>query len=459
MAFTTQQDRQRHEHDHRAPDSAGPPTVSTPAERHEATGAVADLVRHLLGPDPRVTVTLWDGTAVSGRDPIGALHVRSPAVLRRVLWAPGELGLARAYVSGELDVEGDVIDVLAALRDSARGIGPGALPAALRAAREVGALGGPLAPPAEEARVRGRRHSKRRDEQAVRHHYDVGNEFYELVLGDTMTYSCAYFDQPDRSLSQAQTAKHELICRKLGLHELQGARLLDVGCGWGSMAIHAARRHRASVVGITISPEQAKRARERASAAGVGDRVEIRLQDYRDLRGEEFDAISSIGMFEHVGKRRTAEYFETLRTLLRPRGRLLNHAISSTDGSRLSGRSFTGRYVFPDGELLDVGDVVLAMEDAGFEVRDVEGLREHYALTLRAWVANLETGWDRAVELVGEPRARVWRLYMAGSALGFEDGGLGLHQVLGVVRAAGGASGMPRTRAGWVTDSTVTLPA
>ncbi|MFZ6003713.1 MAG: class I SAM-dependent methyltransferase [Actinomycetota bacterium] len=459
MAFTTQQSRQQHERDQGAPGSDGQPAVIEPAGSQETTGAVAELVRHLLGADPRVTVMLWDGTVVSGRDPVGTLQVRSPDVLRRVIWAPGELGLARAFVSGELDVEGDVIEVLAALRDSARGIGPGALPTALRAARAVGALGRPLAPPAEEARVRGRRHSKRRDEQAVRHHYDVGNEFYELVLGDTMTYSCAYFDQPDRSLSEAQTAKHELICRKLGLHELQGARLLDVGCGWGSMAIHAARRHGASVVGITISPEQAKRARERAAAAGVDDQVEIRLQDYRDLSGEEFDAISSIGMFEHVGRRRTAEYFETLRTLLRPRGRLLNHAISSTDGSRLSGRSFTGRYVFPDGELLDVGDVVLAMQDAGFEVRDVEGLREHYALTLRAWVANLEAGWDRAVELVGEPRARVWRLYMAGSALGFEDGGLGLHQVLGVLRSDDGASGMPSTRAGWVADTTITLPS
>lgn len=459
MAFTTEQARQRHEREQRAPESADRPTVSGPAGSREATGPVAELVEHLLGADPRVTVTLWDGTVVSGRDPVGTLHVRSKDVLRRVLWAPGELGIARAYVSGELDVEGDVIDVLAALRDSARGLGPGALPAALRAAREVGALGRPLAPPPEEARVRGRRHSKQRDEQAVRHHYDVGNDFYELVLGDTMTYSCAYFDRPDRSLSQAQTAKHELICRKLGLHELQSGRLLDVGCGWGSMAIHAARRHGASVVGVTISPEQAKKAQERATAAGVGDQVEIRLQDYRDLRGEEFDAISSIGMFEHVGKRRTAEYFETLRTLLKPRGRLLNHAISSTDGSRLSGRSFTGRYVFPDGELLDVGDVVLAMEGAGFEVRDVEGLREHYALTLRAWVANLGAGWDRAVALVGERRARVWRLYMAGSALGFEDGGLGLHQVLGVARAGDGSSGLPRTRAGWASDTTITLPA
>lgn len=217
--------------------------------------------------------------------------------------------------------------------------------------------------------------------------------------------------------------------------------------------MHAARHHGARVVGVTISREQADYARRRVAEAGLEDRVEIRLQDYRDLGGERFDAISSIGMFEHVGKAKTAEYFGVLRSLLGPHGRLLNHAISSVKGSRLPRRSFTYRYVFPDGELLDVADTVAAMEEAGFEVRDVESLREHYAQTLRHWVANLEAGWDRAVELVGEGRARVWRLYMAGSAVGFEDGGIAVHQVLGVVPDPSGTSGMPRTRDGWATGA------
>jgi cyclopropane-fatty-acyl-phospholipid synthase len=224
-----------------------------------------------------------------------------------------------------------------------------------------------------------------------------------------------------------------------------------VGCGWGSLAIHAAKHHGSGAVGITISREQAARAQERVHEAGLDHLVEIRLQDYRELGGERFDAIASVGMFEHVGSERMREYFEVLRPLLGPHGRLLNHAISSVGGSRLGGRSFVHRYVFPDGELIDVGQVVLAMERAGFQVRDVESLREHYARTLRRWVANLEASWDRAVELVGPNRARVWRLYMAASALHFEEGGIDLHQVLGVVPAADGTSGMPRTRDDWTT--------
>jgi cyclopropane-fatty-acyl-phospholipid synthase len=292
-------------------------------------------------------------------------------------------------------------------------------------------------------------HSKQRDAVAISHHYDVGNDFYRLVLGPSMTYSCARFDREGMSLEEAQRSKHDLICRKLGLAERPGARLLDVGCGWGSMAMHAAKSYGARVVGVTLSASQAEFARARARDAGLEANVEIRLQDYRDLGGETFDAISSIGMFEHVGTKRMDEYFNILFSLLAPTGRLLNHAISTPGGSRMRGRSFINRYVFPDGELVDLADVAGAMERAGFEVRDVESLREHYSETLHAWVANLEGSWDEAVGLVGEPRARVWRLYMAGSANGFDDGGIAVHQVLGVVPAQGGASGMPRARAGW----------
>ena len=427
------------------------PSAITPgdAARHLET-----LVHAVLGAPSPVRFELWDGSSLGPPGATSCIRVRTPDALRRLLWSPGELGLARAYVAGELDIDGDLFEVLDALALRIRSGGRGglvqALPTAFVAARRLGLLGRPPElPPEEHRRQAARRHSPRRDAEAIHHHYDVGNDFYEIVLGPAMTYSCARFVPPSTSLTAAQDAKHELVCRKLGLHERSGMRLLDVGCGWGSMAMHAARHHGASVVGVTISREQAAHARQRVAAAGLADRVEIRLQDYRDLGGETFDAISSIGMFEHVGASRTAEYFAILHGLLRPQGRLLNHAISRAGGSRPTVRTFIGRYVFPDGELLDVGDAVLAMERAGFEVRDVESLREHYALTLRAWVANLQASWGRAVELVGEGRARVWLLYMAACAVSFEAGAIAVHQTLGVKPSADGASGMPRTRSDW----------
>jgi cyclopropane-fatty-acyl-phospholipid synthase len=433
-------------------------TITSRPAGHAAASAepVADvvgpLVHSLLGPAPSLRVQFWDGSGIGPSDGAGTLHVRSTDALRRILWSPNELGLARAYVAGDLDVDGDLYEVLAAFRATTREdirFPLSAAPAAARAARKLGLVGAPLPPPPEEARLKGWRHSLRRDADAIGHHYDVGNDFYRLVLGPSMTYSCARFTEPDMDLADAQAAKHELICRKLGLDDHPGGRLLDVGCGWGAMAIHAATHHDVSVVGITISEPQAALARERVAAAGVADRVEIRLQDYRQLGDERFDAISSIGMSEHVGEKMLARYFEILHTALVPQGRLVNHAISSTGGSKIGRTSFIARYVFPDGELVDVGDSVLAMERAGFEVRDVESLREHYALTLRAWVSNLEANWDEAVRDVGVARARVWRLYMSGCVLGFTDGGVAVHQVLGVVPTSSGASGMPPTRHDW----------
>jgi cyclopropane-fatty-acyl-phospholipid synthase len=396
----------------------------------------------------------WDGSNLCPEDPVATLRFKSPDAIRRLLWKPNELGLGRAYVIGDVEVEGNIFGVITAFRDSTQvaDLATSALrsvPTAIRAAKKVGALGGPLTPPKEEARLRGWRHSLGRDAAAIGHHYDVSNAFYRLVLGPIMTYSCARFTHPDSTLEDAQAAKHELVCRKLGLHERPGMRLLDVGCGWGSMAIHAAVHHQATAVGITISKAQAQLARQRVEEAGVADRVEVRIQDYRDLAGESFDAVSSIGMSEHVGHGKIDQYFTTLRNALAPRGRLLNHAISSVGGSKLGRNSFVGRYVFPDGELIDVGNVVLAMERAGFEVRDVESLREHYARTLRAWVTNLESHWDEAVAMVGEARAKIWRLYMAGSAIGFEDGGIAIHQVLGVVPTPTGEAGLPATRRDW----------
>ena len=418
-----------------------------------AADALAPLIRALVGSDVPVRFEFWDGSGLGPADGIGTLRIRSVDALRRILWAPGELGVARAFVSGDLTIEGDLYTLLRVLHAASprdlRRMGLRALPTVIDAARRLGALGPPLAAPPEECKPPGRLHSPSRDAAVISHHYDVGNEFYRLVLGSSMTYSCARFLSGNVTLEEAQEAKHELVCRKLGLDRQPGARLLDVGCGWGSMAIHAARHHQATVTGVALSREQVDEARRRVERAGLADRIEIRLQDYRDLRGEQFDAISSIGMFEHVGAARMAQYFETLRRLLTPTGRLLNHAISKAGGSFLGGRTFIGRYVFPDGELLDVADVVRAMQQSGFEVRDVESLREHYSKTLHHWVSNLEDRWDEAVGLVGAPRANIWRLYMAASANGFDDGGLAIHQVLGVVPDRDGHSGMPPGRAGW----------
>jgi cyclopropane-fatty-acyl-phospholipid synthase len=436
-----------------------PEVVSTqtgkggPAPPGSAACALAPLIRALVGTGVPVRFEFWDGSGIGPTDGIGTLQVRSVDALRRILWAPGELGVARAFVSGDLAVEGDIYALLRVLHDASprdlRQMGLHTLPTVVGAARRLGALGPPPPAPPEECRPAGKLHSPSRDAKVVSHHYDVGNEFYRLVLGPSMTYSCARFVSDDTTLEEAQAAKHELICRKLGLDQRPGGRLLDVGCGWGSMAIHAARHHQATVTGVALSREQVDEAKRRVVEAGLADRVEIRLQDYRDLRGEQFDAISSIGMFEHVGTPMMTRYFETLRQLLIPTGRLVNHAISKPGGSFLGGRSFVGRYVFPDGELLDVAEVIRAMQRTGFEVRDVESLREHYSRTLHHWVANLEGHWDEAVGLVGLPRANIWRLYMAASANGFDDGGLAIHQVLGVIPGADGHSGMPPTREGW----------
>jgi len=413
----------------------------------KAAEALEPLFKVVLGHDMPVGVEFWDGSRLGPTESPARVVVRSPDALRRILYSPNELGFARAYVWGDADIEGDIYAAVRLMADVAPDdlrIGLRPLLSTVRAAFELGVIGRPLPAPPEEVRLRGRLHSKRRDASAVSHHYDVSNDFYRLFLGSTMTYSCARFVEAGNDLDTAQTAKYDLICRKLGLE--RGMRLLDVGCGWGGMVMHAARTYGVEAVGITIARQQHELASKRVAEAGLAGQVEIRLQDYRDLHAETFDAISSIGMFEHVGLDRMAEYFTVLHAVLRDRGRLLNHAISTPNGSRYSNRSFLARYVFPDGELQDVGTVVKAMQQAGFELRDVESMREHYALTLRQWVANLEANWDEAVRIVGERRARVWRLYMSGSAVSFENNDVAIHQALGVKTAADGTSGMPLAR-------------
>ncbi|MEV0976683.1 cyclopropane-fatty-acyl-phospholipid synthase family protein [Streptomyces sp. NPDC049915] len=419
------------------------------------------LLEQLLGVPLPVRIRAWDGSQAG---PPGAptLIVRNRRALRRLLFKPGELGLARAWVAGDVEIEGDLyaaLDLLADLiwdrGEDARTLGEALRdPTVRQAVRGLLKLAGPPlppAPPAEEVRRRrGHLHTRRTDKKAISHHYDVGNDFYELVLGPSMVYSCAYWPAPDATLETAQRDKLELVCRKLALKP--GQRLLDVGCGWGSMAIHAAREHGVSVVGITLSHEQAAYARKRAADEGLTDKVEIRVQDYRDVQDGPYDAISSIGMAEHVGAERYLEYAQNLHALLKPGGRLLNHQIArrpQRDEGAYDVDAFIDAYVFPDGELQPIGITVSQLERAGFEVRDVESIREHYALTLRSWVANLEAQWDRAVRLTSPGRARVWRLYMAASALSFEHNRISVNQVLAVKTPGSGASGMPLRARTW----------
>lgn len=417
---------------------------------------IAELIESVLGSDLPIAVSAYDGTVVGPRDPAATLVIHSPNVLRRMVQAPGELGLGRAYVAGELDIDGDIFAALV-LRDR--------LPTVrlnrnqmIDAARLVGRSAfRRLPPPPQEARLHGRRHSRERDRAAVSYHYDVSNDFYRLLLGPSMTYSCAVWASPDVGLDAAQAAKYELVSRKLDLQP--GQRLLDVGCGWGGMVMHAARYHGVNAVGVTLARKQQEWGAKAIADAGLGSQTQVRLEDYRDVHDGPYDAVSSIGMFEHVGLARLREYFDDLYRLVKPGGRVLNHGISRdatehgsglprwqalkerlSTGNRIGG--FIERYVFPDGELHPVSTVVSVMEGAGFEVRHVESLREHYALTLRAWVANLEANWDAAVEAAGSARARIWRLYMAASALNFEAGRNSIFQVL-AARPGNGDGGFP----------------
>ncbi len=369
----------------------------------------------------------WDGTRLAATNGGGpTFYVRSPKAAAHALRAPGQLGLGRAYVSGALEV--DDIDSVIELLDNWQPppLEGGDKARLLLAAVRAAGLSRPPRRPAAELRPSGRRHSKERDAEAVRHHYDVSNEFFSLFLDDSTTYSCAIFSRGAKTLEEAQEEKLETVARKLALKE--GERVLDVGCGWGSFPLWAATRHGASVVGITLSPPQAERARRRAEAAGVADRVEIRVMDYRDLAGERFDAISSIGMVEHVGEAQIDVYARTLAGLLEPGGRLLNHGIARLRHTDPEAGPFSERYVFPDAEPLHLSRVLLALERAGFVTRHVEEFGADYAETLRHWARRLDENLDDAVRLAGPERVRVWRLYLRMARRGFETGFLSIYQ-------------------------------
>jgi cyclopropane-fatty-acyl-phospholipid synthase len=397
---------------------------------------------------PPVAIRFWDGSTIPASDGDShapAVLVRDPRALSHLLYEPNEIGLTRAWVQQSLDLDGDLEQVVT-LRDRFRDLRLTALERARLALAAIRIAGvdvlRPPEVPAIEARPRGRRHSVARDRDSVRHHYELSNRFYRLLLGPSMVYSCAYFEHPEDSLEEAQERKLETICRKLRL--APGERLLDIGCGWGSLLLHAAARHGVRGVGVTLSDAQAALARERLARAGVGDRVEIRVCDYREVQDGPYDKVASVGMYEHVGRAQLERYVRHVQGLLRAGGLFLNHGIARLWQRPRANDTFINRYVFPDGELHPVTDVMSAMQSSGLEIRDLESLREHYVLTLRRWIANLDAAGQEATREVGEARTRVWRLYLLGSAHAFETGQISVFQVLGA--CAGAPHRLPLSR-------------
>ncbi|MBB5873086.1 cyclopropane-fatty-acyl-phospholipid synthase [Allocatelliglobosispora scoriae] len=400
-----------------------------------AAGLLATVVGGVVGGEPPIRLRAWDGTE-SGPAGGPVLVVNDPQALRRLLWQPNELGLAQAYVTKEIDVEGDIELALrtvwrfarTSLPDGVR-VGVPQRMRALTTAIKLGAFGLPPAPPEVQAQLDGDLHSRERDRAAIAHHYDLSNEFYALLLDETMAYSCAYFTADGMSLADAQRAKLDLICTKLGLKP--GMRLLDVGCGWGSLTAHAAEHYGVEVVAVTLAAQQHAFVTARVAAAGLDHLVQVRLSDYRDIADTGFDAVATVEMGEHVGEDKYPAFIRGLRDKLQPGGRLLVQQMSR-GANRPGGGAFIESYIAPDMHMRPVGETVAMIERAGLEVRHVEALREHYTRTARAWLATLEERWDAVVDLVGEPTARVWRLYLVGGALAFEERRMGVDQILAV---------------------------
>jgi cyclopropane-fatty-acyl-phospholipid synthase len=400
-------------------------------------GRLSTALAPFVGGDLPVRLRAWDGSEAGSAD--GPLVVlASPDAVRRLLWHPGELGAAQAYVTGELDVpevDGWTLDTaltyafaVARERGLAGRPSPAALTGAVRTALGLGVLGPPPAPPASQARIRGRLHSKLRDRRSISHHYDLSNEFYSLILEPHMAYSCGYHSAPDQPLQEAQEAKLDLVCTKLGLEP--GMTMLDVGCGWGSLSLRAAERFGAKVVGVTIAAEQKRFIDARIAERGLEDRVEIRLQDYRDVpERNHFDAVGSLEMGEHVGQRNYGTYAEVLRRSVKPGGRVLVQQMSRT-GRWPGGGPFIESFIAPHMHMRPVGETVALLEKGGLEVRDVHAMREHYVLTVAGWLQRFEANLDRLTELVGEEVVRVWRLYLVGGSMAFRDGRMGVDQIL-----------------------------
>ena len=476
-----------------------PVLTAKPAAAGGAAGLLLPLIEQLFRGDLPLRVRAWDGSEAG---PAGApvLVLRSRQALRRIMWHPGELGIAQAYVTGELDVEGDLTEGLRSVWRAARAsapaddaparlnasqvpggrlspglltagrLSPGLLAAgglaagrlavarlkeaaplppelwgdAIRAAITLGIPGPRPKAPASEARISGRLHSKTRDRAVIAHHYDVPPAFYQLILDPQMAYSSGYWTSAGSgyTLEDAQRDKLDQICRKLALGP--GMRLLDIGCGWGSLTIHAAQQHGAHVTAVTLSREQAGHVRKRAADAGLSGLVEVRNQDYRDIAAGQYDAVASVEMGEHVGAGQYPVFCRLIRRQLRPGGRVLIQQMSRSSNAPGGGK-FIEAYIAPDMHMRPVGETAGLIESAGLEVRDIEAMREHYPPTIRAWLGNLERKWDRAVGLIGRESARVWRLYLAGGALAFEEGRMGVDQILAVRPSASGQSGFSLT--------------
>jgi cyclopropane-fatty-acyl-phospholipid synthase len=418
------------------------------------TLSIADAFSHLLIGELPFRFTAYDGSSAGPEDAEFGLNLRNERGLSYLISAPGDLGLARAYVSGDMELigahPGDPYPALMAIKGSREGL-KFRLPTpteVITLLRSVGIsnLKPPPVPPQEHLprwrrMMEGFLHSPERDAEVIHHHYDVSNRFYEMVLGPSMTYTCALFPTEDATLEEAQYAKYDLVCRKLDLQP--GQRLLDVGCGWGGMVRHAVKEYGVTALGVTLSAEQASWAQDRIKQEGLDDRAEVRHLDYRNVTEAGFDAVSSIGLTEHIGVANYASYFGFLRDRLKPEGRLLNHCITRSQNRKMSTGAFIDRYVFPDGELTGSGRIITEIQDAGLEVHHEENLRMHYAKTLTGWNHNLVEHWDECVREVGEGTARVWGLYMAGSRMGFETNEIQLHQVLATKTTKAGASGMP----------------
>ena len=430
-------------------------TEARPPAAGGATGVaheLADVVTPLFGGTLPIRLRAWDGSEAGPAD-APTVVIRDAAALRRLVFRPGELGLAQAYVTGEVDVEGDLLDGFRRVWQSVRenGASPrlnaATVLAGLRTAKGLGAFGRPPAPPSSQARLRGRLHSLTRDRDAISHHYDLSNDFYALILDPHMAYSCAYFtsDDPGYTVEDAQRDKLDLVCRKLGLDRAEpGHRHLDIGCGWGSLSLYAAETYGVQVVGVTIAAEQKAFIDARIAERGLQDLVEIRLQDYRDVPDGPYDTVSSIEMGEHVGQRNYPVYTGQIHRLLTPGGRALIQQMSRT--TRPGGGPFIEAFIAPDMHMRPVGETVALIEQAGLEVRDVHALREHYVWTVDAWYATFEANWDTVVAMVGEEVARVWRLYLVGGALAFEEGRMGVDQILMVKPTPDGKSRLPRVR-------------
>jgi cyclopropane-fatty-acyl-phospholipid synthase len=405
---------------------------------------IAQKVSTLFYEAVPIRFTAFDGSSAGNLDSPNILEIKSPLALRYILSHPGDLGLARAYITNHLDIRGDIHQTLLALKDFIKHPMPVDGLAKLVSAVGPSVIRRPNLP-AEEAPPRYRRgllHSLTRDKSAIAHHYDVSNAFYSKILGPTMVYSCAVFEAEDTTLETAQMEKIDLICRKLDLKP--GMKLLDVGCGWGTLILHATKEYGVKAVGVTLSQNQVELARTRVAQAKLEDSVEIRLQDYRDVSETDYDAISSVGMSEHVGDSKLDLYFNQLHSRIKAEGRILNHCITRpTSLERARTGAFIDRYIFPDGELTAPSRVVQAMHNSGFELRHSENLREHYAKTLEKWCHNLQENWDEAVAEVGINRARIWNLYMTLSQIGFESNSIQVHQFLGVDNNSVGTNNFP----------------